>query len=115
MLMVTVTAAAAAITGCANSGPNMDRLEGTWTNAAPSQAPFEMKGMTLASDGTYTAYARIGRSVEGFSGEWTTDGDTLVLQESDRRYEFTRDGERLTVIDPRSDRAQTLERKRSTD
>ncbi|GEM_PF-4866316 len=103
--------AAAALVGCSSH----DKVVGTWTNAAPSEQRFEMRGMTLAEDGTYTAYARVGDRVRGFNGEWDIVDGMLVLEEENLRYSFEREGDQLIVMDPQSDKVQALDKKRNDD
>lgn len=93
------------LTGCASND-----LVGTWRGAEGQPGSFTVGGMTLAADGTYTAYANYGGDTRGFSGAWTVEGDELVLGDGNRRYLIERDGDSLTLTDPQTTLATALER-----
>ena len=53
-------------------GCSTGQYTGTWTSTV-QEGDFQLGGMTLSSDGTYTAYADYGGDTRGFSGTWTID------------------------------------------
>ncbi len=102
--VLAVAAVALAGAGCASH-----QITGTWKGGSPSPGDFEVGGMTLADDGTYTAFANYDGKTRGFSGSWDMDGDDLVL-DAGRRYSTDLDGDRLTLTDPRTRITSSLRR-----
>jgi hypothetical protein len=92
--------------GEGNNGPNS---VGTWVSADEG-GPVSIGGMTLAPDGTYTAFAVYGEETRGFSGKWMLEGTDLVL-DAGRRYglEKMEDGT-VHLTDPASGTKSALRR-----
>jgi hypothetical protein len=97
--------------GCANQ--HRDGLVGTWTGrAGPDDAPFSFGSVSFVGDNTFTAEARYGQNVRVQSGTWETSGENLTLHadRTDRRYRYRVANNELTVTDPDSGNAVTLDR-----
>ena len=88
------------------------QFTGTWTSES-SDGDFQLGGMTLSADGTYTAFADYGGTTRGFSGTWSIesseDQETIVFETARPggkpvRYQIERDADEnvLIVTDPRS-------------
>ncbi len=74
-------------------------LVGSWKGEGTiAERPFEFSSMTLAPDGTYTAVASYADTERALTGHWTTNGDTLSLDEGNRRYEYTFDGKNKVIF-----------------
>ncbi|MEO1511353.1 MAG: hypothetical protein AAFU70_04700 [Planctomycetota bacterium] len=78
-LVLTAAVATATLAGCHT------QYTGTWiSEPGASTGDFRLGGMTLAPDGTYTAFANYGGPTRGFSGSWEIErvagSDVLVFQ-----------------------------------
>lgn len=80
-------------TGCAS------KYVGTWQGTQDAESPFSIGGMTLAADGTYTAYANYDGTSRGFTGCWTIQEDELVLEHANRSYGVELDGDVMILTD----------------
>lgn len=109
-----ITAAALPLLACGAGGCARSQYTGSWaSNPASDVGDFRLGGMTLARDGTYTAFADYQAETRGFSGFWAIEageaGDVLIF-ESPRpgtppvRYpvRFGDDEGLLLVTDPQS-------------
>ncbi|MEN0020341.1 MAG: hypothetical protein AAF747_05615 [Planctomycetota bacterium] len=108
---VCLSSLAITLCGCASTG-----YVGTWSSAQPEAAgSFQLGGMTLAPDGTYTAFADYGGTTRGFSGTWSIDADQLVFENprpgaQPVRYDADLQGDSLTVTDSSSGTVTELQR-----
>ena len=100
---IALTSFTLAIAGCSSS-----QYAGTWSShPAEPEGDFRLGGMTLSTDGTYTAFADYGGTTRGFSGTWeieTTDGQDVLVFQTGRpgaepaRYAVTRDADDSNVL-----------------
>ncbi|MEM0984292.1 MAG: hypothetical protein AAGI17_10115 [Planctomycetota bacterium] len=97
--------------GCAS------QYVGTWQGATPPGDDFQVGGMTLSPDGTYTAYATYANSTRGFTGNWDigtdADGDDVLRLGSGQEYAILRDAENpdvITLVDAKTGLSTKLNR-----
>jgi len=94
--------------GCSSSG-----VVGTWTGrGSGANAPFSFGSVSFVGDNTFTAEARYGGNTRVQSGTWAAEGENLHLTSGNtkRDYTYKLEGNALTVTDPKSKHAITLDR-----